>query len=129
MKNLILLFLFVTACVSISAQQLYDGKYKWEAKQVELEVEFDIEQDGELITNLNFIIRKDTLKGDGYWVNAPRYSDMSGGGWYEATLENEVYLEMDSRVYGGEIEIKIIQNIQDVNMVVMAERVYKPCRH
>ncbi len=132
MKNLILSLIFITVAtctVSISAQQLNDGSYQWESKQVGLEVTFDVEEDGESIINLSFIHQKDTLRGLGHWVDAPKYSDMEDGGWYEASLEWEevIYVEIDVQNYAG--ELKITQNVEGVDVVMLVDRVYKPCMH
>ena len=128
MKNLIISLIFIavaTCTVSISAQQLNDGPYRWESKQIE--VTFDVEEDGESIINLNFIHQRDTIKGSGHWVNAPKY--MESGGWYEASLgwEEVIYIEMDVQNYAG--ELKITQNIEGVDVVMLVDRVYRPCMH
>ena len=132
MKNLIISLIFIavaTCTVSISAQQLNDGPYRWESKQIGFEVTFDVEGDGESIINLNFIHQRDTMKGSGHWVDAPKYSDMEGGGWYEASigLYEVIYIEMDVQNYGG--ELKITQNIEGVDVVMLVDRVYRPCVH
>lgn len=129
MKNFILsLLLTILFSVTGFAQQLEDGKHEWYSN-IGLEVMFDVEEDGESIVNLYFIHQKDTLIGSGNWINAPKHSDMEGGGWYEVFIKWEdtlIYMEMDVKNYH---ELKITQNVDGVDVVMLMDRVYKPCKH
>ena len=131
MKNFIVsLLLIILFSVNGFAQQLEDGKHKWNS-EIGLEVILYVEEDGESIASVYFIHKKDTLIGSGHWVDAPRHSDMEGGGWYEALLKWEdedksIYVEMDVQNYH---ELKITQNVEGVDVVMLMDRVYKPCRH
>jgi len=116
MKNLISLLLF-TLPVYICAQQLYDGTYTYSEEQIGLKVTFNIEDDGETMSSIKFIHKQDTLAGEGYWVQAPRYSDMEGGGWYESSLDDRIYLEMDI-ISDGEIKITETIDGNQVSVVV-----------
>jgi hypothetical protein len=118
MNKIILILLVSLFAVTSFAQQLEDGISNYVDKQIGLEVIIDVQEEGNLISDIKLVLNKDTTSGNGYWVQAPRYSDMEGGGWYEASINN-VPVEIDVI---SDDKIKITQNIEGVNVNLIVEK-------